>query len=69
MVPVNQEESQGNNVLITAVKISEHIMAAEDPTATDHPQSSTHLGLLCPKHKPTGPAGWALRGCWFVCSD
>lgn len=37
-IPVNQEESQRNNALITKVKISEHIMIAEDPTVIDYPR-------------------------------
>lgn len=61
VVPVNQEERQGNNALITKVKISEHIMTAEDPTASDYPGGFTHHGPLCLQGVP-GKERPELRG-------
>lgn len=76
VIPVNQEESQRNNTLITKVKISEHIMIAENPTAIDYPRQFHTPKAFCAFQRLPGtetpqiPPGWAQREGWgFVCCD
>lgn len=72
VIPVNQEESQRNNALITKVKISEHIMIGKDPTAIDHPQEfHTQQPFvpfrICLKRKTHKSSGVDTEGGMVIC--